>query len=156
MNTKQFKVLDQFEAQTKLPRSYAVLGAGAVYLLLVFLNFGGIGQLLSNIAGFVVPGYYSLKALKTSTTKDDTRLLTYWVVFSALNVLEFWVKAILYWVPAYYLLKTLALLYLALPQFNGAVVVYDLVIKPLSDKYITVPSEGPANDLLNKVSEKTE
>lgn len=104
--------------------------------MLIFLNVGGIGQLLSNIAGFVVPGYYSLLALETATSKDDTQLLTYWVVFAALNVIEFWSKAILYWVPFYYLFKTIFLLYIGIPSFGGAATIYQTAIKPFSQKYI--------------------
>lgn len=152
-STKHVSVLNTFEAQTKLPRSYAVLGAGAVYFLLVFLNFGGIGQLLSNLAGFVLPGYLSLKALKTKTTTDDTKLLTYWVVFAALQIIEFWSKSILYWVPAYFLFKTLFLIYIALPSTNGAELIYHKVLVPATDKFISI---DPAADLLGKVDEKVE
>lgn len=152
-STKNVGPLTQFEQQTKLPRSYAVLGGAAVYILLVFLNFGGIGQLLSNLAGFLVPGYYSLKALKSKTKDDDTKLLTYWVVFAALQIVEFWSSAILYWVPAYFLFKTVFLLYIGLPFTNGAEMIYQSVIVPATDKLI---SSAPADDLLNKVGEKTE
>ncbi|KAG7814089.1 hypothetical protein KL921_000363 [Ogataea angusta] len=153
-NKVQAQVQNAFSTIDSLPRSYIVLGGVGFYLLLVFLNFGGIGQLLSNFAGFAYPGYLSLKALKTSSSKDDTRLLTYWVVFAALNVVEFWSKAILYWVPSYFLIKTFFLLYLSLPQYNGAEVIYHRVIAPLTDRY--VDAGAPANDLLNKVQEKTQ
>lgn len=126
-----------FEQQTGLPRSYAVLLGGVVYLVLVFLNVAGIGQLLSNIAGFVVPGYYSLVALETSSKDDDTELLTYWVVFAFLNVIEFWSRAILYWVPFYYLFKTLFLVYIGVPSFGGARLVYINLIRPIAQTYVT-------------------
>lgn len=128
--------MGHFEAQTGLPRSYAVLAGTAVYFVLIFLNVGGIGQLLSNIAGFVVPGYFSLLALETSTSKDDTQLLTYWVVFAFLNVIEFWSKAILYWVPFYFLFKTIFLLYIGIPSTGGAQNIYVSVIRPFSKSYI--------------------
>lgn len=153
-STKHVSVLDTFEAQTKLPRSYAVLGAGALYFLMVFLNFGGIGQLLSNLAGFALPGYLSLKALKTRTSTDDTKLLTYWVVFAALQIVEFWSKTILYWIPAYFLFKTLFLLYIALPSTNGAELIYKSVLAPLTDRFVV--ADGPAADLMDKVGEKVE
>lgn len=122
-------------------------------MLLVFLNLGGIGQLLSNLAGFAFPGYLSLKALKTQTKSDDTKLLTYWVVFSGLQIIEFWSKTILYWIPAYFLFKTLFLVYIALPATNGAELIYTKILAPATDRFITV---DPASDLLNKVQEKTE
>ena len=120
---------------------------------MVFLNLGGIGQLLSNLAGFVLPGYYSLKALKSRAKDDDTKLLTYWVVFASLQIIEFWSKTILYWIPAYFLFKTLFLVYIALPSTNGAELVYNSVILPISNKYITVE---PTSDLMDKVQEKVE
>ncbi|CAK9439359.1 uncharacterized protein LODBEIA_P35190 [Lodderomyces beijingensis] len=128
--------LTHFEKQTGLPRSYAVLGFVAVYFILIFLNFGGIGQLLSNIAGFLVPGYYSILALQTPDAKDDTEILTYWVVFAFLNVIEFWSKAILYWIPFYYLFKTIFLLYIGVPVTGGAQTIYKTVIKPITDQYV--------------------
>lgn len=131
-----YTVLNHFEAQSGLPRSYAVIGVVVVYFVLIFLNVGGIGQLLSNIAGFVVPGYYSLIALETSRTDDDTKLLTYWVVFAFLNVVEFWSKAILYWIPFYWLFKTIFLLYIGIPSLGGAVAVYNAVIEPISKKIL--------------------
>jgi len=41
---------------------------------LVFFNFGG--QVLTNFAGFIIPGYYSLDALFSSSKVDDTQWLT--------------------------------------------------------------------------------
>ncbi|GEQ69111.1 hypothetical protein JCM33374_g2782 [Metschnikowia sp. JCM 33374] len=136
-STAGVQILKTFEQQTGLPRSYAVLGGAGAYFVLVFLNLGGVGQLLSNIAGFVIPGYYSLVALETVTTSDDTALLTYWVVFAFLNVLEFWSRTILYWVPFYFLFKTVFLLYIGIPSLGGATIVYENVIKPFSRAYIT-------------------
>uniref|UniRef100_A0A0L0NZH7 Protein YOP1 n=1 Tax=Candidozyma auris TaxID=498019 RepID=A0A0L0NZH7_CANAR len=125
-----------FEQQTGLPRSYAVLGFGVVYIVIIFLNIAGIGQLLSNVAGFVIPGYFSLIALETRSKDDDTQLLTYWVVFAFLNVIEFWSRAILYWVPFYFFLKTIFLIYIGVPAFGGARIIYANVIRPFSKAYI--------------------
>ncbi len=36
------------------------------------------GQLLVNLAGFVIPGYYSLEALFSVSKTDDTQWLTVW------------------------------------------------------------------------------
>ncbi|ONH68134.1 Protein YOP1 [Cyberlindnera fabianii] len=146
-------ILTQFEQASGLPRSYAIVGAGVLYFFLIFINVGGIGQLLSNIAGFVIPGYLSLKALNTESTKDDTELLTYWVVFAFLNVIEFWSKAILYWIPFYWFMKTIFLLYLSLPQFGGAQVVYGALIKPLADKWI---GATPAKKVADRVDQAAE
>jgi receptor expression-enhancing protein 5/6 len=46
----------------------------ATYFFFIFFNIGG--QLLTNVAGFVIPGYYSLEALFTVGKADDTQWLT--------------------------------------------------------------------------------
>ena len=140
-NTAHIGPLGLFEQNTGLPRSYAVLSLAGVYVVLIFLNIGGIGEFLSNIAGFLVPGYYSLKALHTKTTSDDTKLLTYWVVFAFMNVIEFWSAAILYWVPFYFLFKTFFLIYIGVPQFGGATLVYNSVVEPITHNLFGFASE---------------
>ncbi|QLQ79075.1 hypothetical protein HG537_0B04230 [Torulaspora globosa] len=146
------KILQELENRTKLPKSYLVIGAGFIYLLLIFINVGGIGEILANIAGFIVPAYLSLIAVKSSGKEDDTQLLTYWIVFAFLNVIEFWSKAILYLVPFYWFIKTVFLLYLALPQTGGAQMVYNVVISPIADKYI-LPRTKKTDDIRAAVSE---
>lgn len=139
--------MTDLEKQSKVPRAYTVLGVFVVYLGIIFSNVGGIGEFLSNIAGFVVPAYYSLHALSTKTTKDDTELLTYWVVFAFLNVIEFWSSAILYWIPFYWLIKTIFLLWLSIPYTGGAGLVYANIVKPFADQHIVkkaAPAPAPA------------
>jgi receptor expression-enhancing protein 5/6 len=49
-----------------------ILGLAGVYFFLVFFNIAG--EFLVNFAGFLLPGYYSLQALFTSGTADDTQV----------------------------------------------------------------------------------
>lgn len=49
-----------------------MLGLVGVYFFLVFFNIAG--SFLVNFAGFLIPGYYSLQALFTSGTADDTQV----------------------------------------------------------------------------------
>ena len=49
-----------------------ILGLVGVYFFLVFFNIAG--EFLVNFAGFLLPGYYSLQALFTSGTSDDTQV----------------------------------------------------------------------------------
>jgi len=49
-----------------------ILGLVGVYFFLVFFNIAG--EFLVNFAGFLLPGYYSLQALFTSGTADDTQV----------------------------------------------------------------------------------
>ena len=49
-----------------------ILGLVGVYFFLVFFNI--CGEFLVNFAGFLLPGYYSLQALFSSGTRDDTQV----------------------------------------------------------------------------------
>lgn len=140
------------ERQFGIPKSYGLIGCLGVYVLLIFMNIGGIGQLLANFATLVIPGYYSLQALETRTTDDDTHYLSYWVVYACFSVIEFWSKAILYWVPFYWVFKTVFFLYLGLPHFGGARVVYQHVIRPFSVKVLGI-SGGSSSSLREKVQD---
>jgi receptor expression-enhancing protein 5/6 len=146
-----FPTLKSLESQSGVPKVYGVLGASSVYFLLIFINVGGIGQLLANFACLMVPGYYSLMALETKSTADDTHYLTYWVVYAAFSVVEFWSKAILYWIPFYWVFKTFLFLYLGLPHYNGARWVYTNVLRPVSVKFLGI-SGGSSSSLKEKVS----
>lgn len=53
---------------------YIVLGLSGLYFLLIFFNIAG--EFLVNTAGFVIPAYYSLEALFSSSKTDDTQWLT--------------------------------------------------------------------------------
>ncbi|KAK9385615.1 TB2/DP1, HVA22 family-domain-containing protein [Lipomyces mesembrius] len=150
----KYHILDKLEKQTGVPKSYGVLGAVGIYLFLIFLNFGGIGELLANLAGLVIPGYYSLLALDSPGAADDTQYLTYWVVFAFFSVIEFWSRAILYWIPFYWFFKVIFVLYLGLPQFNGAKLVYKTVVKPVSAKLITY--SGQASSVASSLKEKVD
>ena len=49
-----------------------ILGLGALYFFLIFFNIAG--EFLVNIAGFIIPGYYSLAALFSASKVDDTQV----------------------------------------------------------------------------------
>jgi receptor expression-enhancing protein 5/6 len=68
----KYPALNNFERQTSIPKVYVVLGLLALYFFLVFFNIAG--EFLVNFAGFVIPGYYSLEALFSTSKADDTQV----------------------------------------------------------------------------------
>jgi hypothetical protein len=68
----KYPLLNNLERQTSVPKVYAILGVVGIYFFLVFFNIAG--QFLVNFAGFLIPGYYSLHALFTAGTADDTQV----------------------------------------------------------------------------------
>ncbi|KAL7272975.1 ER membrane protein DP1/Yop1 [Rhizina undulata] len=128
----KYPALNNFEKQINVPKVYVVGGLGAFYFFLIFLNYGG--QFLTNLAGFVIPGYYSLQALVSANKADDSQWLTYWIVFSFLSVLESALN-VTYWLPFYYTFKFGLVFWLGLPQFNGAQTIFK-TLKPVLVKQL--------------------
>jgi len=138
----KYPTLNNLEKQTSIPKVYAFLGLIAIYVFFIFFNYGG--QFLTNVAGFVIPGYYSMEALFSVSKTDDTRWLTYWVVFAFLAVFESAVNAV-YWFPFYYTFKFVLVLWLALPMTGGAQIVFHSFMQPVFSRYFSGAGSTAAN-----------
>ncbi|KAI9661577.1 MAG: ER membrane protein DP1/Yop1 [Bathelium mastoideum] len=145
----KYPALNNLEKQTTVPKVYAVLGLAAIYLFLIIFNLGS--AFLVNIAGFVIPGYYSLEALFTSGKSDDTQWLTYWVVFAFFTVIESAFNAT-YWFPFYYTFKFVLVLWMALPQTGGAQIIFRSLIQPLFARFFT--GNGSASPDLRSIADR--
>ncbi|KYK60250.1 pathogenicity protein [Drechmeria coniospora] len=88
----------------------------------------------SSVASFLFPIFASYKALKTSDPAELTPWLMYWVVFSCCLLVESWVSFILAWVPFYGYMRLLFLLYLILPQTQGARIIYEERVHPFLEE----------------------
>jgi len=146
----KYPALNNFEKQTNVPKVYVVLGLGVLYFFLIFFNIGA--NFLTNTVGFAIPAYYSLEALFTSKTSDDSQWLTYWVVYAFLTVFESAVNAV-YWFPFYYTFKFVLVLWMALPQTGGAQVVFHSLLQPVFSRYFT---SGSTSSNLRATAEKTQ
>ena len=101
---------------------------------------------LPNFIGFFIPMDFSRFGLVTPNPNDDIPWLTYWVVFGFFNFVETFVNFVLYWFPFYYTFKTLAIVWLMLPQTQGAKLVYHRILRPafLSITGSTPSTRAPA------------
>jgi receptor expression-enhancing protein 5/6 len=90
----------------------------------------------SVLAAYVYPCYASFKALQTENDpEDDKQWLIYWVILGVFAVVEYWLDTFLSWFPLYYLIKLLFILWLYIPQTNGAAVLYKTKVKPFFKKH---------------------
>ncbi|KAJ4327489.1 hypothetical protein N0V84_002015 [Fusarium piperis] len=87
-------------------------------------------MILSSVASFLFPIFASYKALKTHDPAELTPWLMYWVVLSCCLLVESWVWFIVSWIPLYGYFRLLFLLYLILPQTQGARRIYEDKIHP--------------------------
>ena len=143
----KYPALNNLEKTTSVPKAYAVIGLVALYFFLIVFNLGG--QLLTNIAGFAIPAYYSLGALFTAAKADDTQWLTYWVVFSLFTVIESLISVV-YWFPFYFTFKFVFLLWLSLPAFRGADIIFRSFLAPTLGRYFQSSAGSTASGLRAK------
>jgi len=128
------EVLAKAEKRTGLNRNL-ILGLVAA-VAVVWLVVGYAAQLLSGLIGFIYPAYHSVRALNAKKKDEEHRWLTYWVVFSFFHVVEFFSDHLVWWVPAYWLAKTLLLVWcMAPPPYSGSEFLYTRVIKPMYISY---------------------
>jgi len=89
-------------------------------------------KVTSNLIGFVYPAYASFKAIESDDKHDDTQWLTYWVVYAFFNLIESLLDfSIGGWIPFYFFIKVFIVLWLQLPQFMGALYIYQSFLAPL-------------------------
>lgn len=107
--------------------------------------FDIFAKLLSSITSFLFPLFASYKALKTSDPAQLTPWLMYWVVLACALLVESWTEWFLVWIPLYSYIRLLFLLYLVLPQTQGARVIYTTYIHPYLEENETQIEELIAN-----------
>jgi TB2/DP1, HVA22 family len=96
----------------------------------------GAKRFLVVALGTLYPICASIVSVSTSTSSlDDTMWLTYWTTFSLLFVFMDYVENFVGGIPGFYSLCAVAVVYLFLPMFNGAEVVFRRVLVPLSGQY---------------------
>lgn len=122
-------VLNLAQDKTGLPRAYFVLGLGAFFA--IYMIFGYFAEFVSNVVGLVYPAYASTRAIESADRNDDTRWLTYWVVYACFSIVDFFADGILSIFPFYWLVKVLFLAYCFAPvRNNGSVRIYNGLVRP--------------------------
>jgi len=78
------------------------------------------------------PAVHSIRALETDDGGiDDKVWLTYWMVFGVFNVAETFFGFIFYFIPYWDWLRLALFVWLLLPNFNGAKIIYEGFISTL-------------------------
>ena len=124
----RYDLLNTAHEKTGQPRIYIVLGVVAVAFILVSATLGL--AFVSNVFAFY-PLYQSFKAIRSAGTQDDQFWLTYWVVYGTLALFESLIDGVFFWLPFYYVLKIVFLVWCFHPASKGALVVYQRLLQPL-------------------------
>ncbi|PPQ92173.1 hypothetical protein CVT25_008947 [Psilocybe cyanescens] len=94
--------------------------------------FSFTARIVSALAAFIYPGYASYKTLsqRPASEEDLERWLMYWSVLGCIVGVEYLAEWLVSWIPLYTTFKAIFLLYLALPQTQGATYVYLVHLRP--------------------------
>lgn len=94
-------------------------------IICVYLNI--FDNLITNLVGTVYPAFWTMKSIETRGD-DDKQWLTYWVVFASFTIVDMFSGFIVKFVPFYFVFKILFLIWLFMPNSQGAYFVYHLML----------------------------
>ncbi len=108
------------------------IGVVAFYCVLPF-----VGNFITSFICFLIPAYYTFKAIESAEQEDDNRLLTYWIIFGLIYSLDEIFRSVLSFIPFYHLIRFALLISLFHSNFNGAKLIYNQFLRPVFTKYVS-------------------
>ena len=108
---------------------------GGLLVALILTTTKWFSSYVTCLVGVLCPTYLSLKAIEGPDEDDDKHYLTYWVVYGLFSVFDLFTAFLIKVIPFYYTIKLAFLIWLFMPNFKGAVVIYNFVVGPLFRKY---------------------
>ena len=108
---------------------YGLIGG----IVLVMLGIGN--TYITCLLGVAYPCFMSFLALESEGADDDKQWLTYWVVFGLFNIVDQFAGFILTFIPFYFFLKLIFLVWLFHPISCGATTIYNTYILPNMKQY---------------------
>ena len=121
-----------------------------VSLLVTFCLFGATIVTLTITVLF--PAFKSIQALESDGTQDDKEWLTYWIIFGIFSLIDDFFGCILEFIPYYYWIKLAFFIYLLAPQTQGAMFIYNNIVKGFLEKN-KASIQGLIDDVKGSVNE---
>ncbi|XP_021758417.1 HVA22-like protein e [Chenopodium quinoa] len=108
--------------------------------LWVFLTH--LHSVLGPVVMLLYPLYASVMAIESPSKEDDEQWLAYWILYSFLTLTEMVLEPLLEWIPIWYTVKLLLVVWLVLPQFRGAAFIYEKFVRENIRKYAIKDYKG--------------
>ncbi|KAI3639938.1 hypothetical protein MIR68_002017 [Amoeboaphelidium protococcarum] len=100
---------------------------------MVMIHF--TSKFVCNIIAFLYPAYASYKALRSRDLKQMVPWLMYWIVIAIFSTIELITDIFVFWLPFYYSIKLIFILWLILPFTKGHIYLYRFYIHPTLKKH---------------------
>ena len=155
----QISLLEKWENQMNLIQEktgikgiFVILG---LIIAVIFVYFNILDSIITNLVGTVYPAFWTIKSLEQNLVEEQKKWLTYWVVFGSFIIVDMGSPVIVKFIPFYFVLKILFLMWLFMPGSNGCTIVYYLIVKKIFgyyedkiDSYV-VGAKDYANDMFH-------
>lgn len=89
-----------------------------------------ISRIVILIFGTLYPAYASYKAVRTKNVKEYVKWMMYWIVFALFTTFETFSDCLLSWLPFYYEIKIVFVLWLLSPVTKGSSFLYRKFVHP--------------------------
>jgi hypothetical protein len=98
----------------------------SMYLFLAFLLTlsHSLGWFIVLLTGILYPGYHSILSLSNSKEEDFQLWISFWIIFSLHNFVDYLLGDCLAKVPFYYSTRLLITIYLFWPTTKGSLVIF--------------------------------
>ncbi|XP_054708482.1 receptor expression-enhancing protein 1-like [Uloborus diversus] len=95
-----------------------------------------VSRLVILIFGTLYPAYASYKAVKTKNVKEYVKWMMYWIIFALFTCIETFADILVsFWLPFYYEMKILFVLWMLSPATRGSSVLYRRFVHPQLTKH---------------------
>ncbi|XP_055378291.1 uncharacterized protein LOC129610009 [Condylostylus longicornis] len=101
------------------------------------------------VFGTLYPAYASYKAVRTKNVKEYVKWMMYWIVFAFFTCIETFTDIFLSWLPLYYEVKVIVVLWLLNPATKGSSVLYRKFVHPMLTR-----REQEIDEYLNQAKER--
>lgn len=102
-----------------------------------------ISKLIMLVFGTLFPAYRSYKAIKNKNVREYVKWMMYWIIFALFITSETFADMFLSWLPLYYEIKVIFIIWLLSPATKGSSILYRKFVHPrlvkherAIDKYI--------------------
>ena len=144
---QEISLIQKFQNQMKVIQEKT--GFKGIYVVcflivcVVLVYFNIFDSLITNVVGTAYPIFYTIKSIEENSDELQKNWLTYWVVFGSFTIVDLFSPIIIKFVPFYFVMKILFLIWLEMPGSSGCKIVYHLLIKKIFaafqediDKYV--------------------